>query len=311
MGSYWLHEAKDPLVAALGSKLKFYKGWETRSRSTGGFDGIYGIVMHHDADSNTSGGSEDNVLDYEWNSTGGDQPIGNFHVQRDGDVWFGCAGASNHAGKGGSVQTSKGTVPLDAGNKFLIGIEASNNGTGETWGTAIMESYLTLVTTLCQIYNFDPETDIYGHWTWVEPSCPGRKIDPWGPATGYSQFGTQKWNMEAVQDVIKSRLSDKPPPKPEPEPEPEMPDFPKAQGVGMWLIMKYGGTPTSNWSGYYSDGNKRYGINSASGGMDHVARLVRSGAKDAKTNATVTDLQWDGVSHTTSQSELTKYLGPA
>ena len=79
----------------------------------------------------------------------------------------------------------------------------------------------------------------------------------------------------------------------------------------MYLVMKYGGSATSNWSGYYSDGNKRYPINSASGGMDHVARLVRAGAVDAKTGAKVTDKEWDGVSHTTSTTELTKYLGPA
>lgn len=78
----------------------------------------------------------------------------------------------------------------------------------------------------------------------------------------------------------------------------------------MYLIMKFGGTPDANWSGYYSDGSKRYPINSASGGMDHVARLVRAGAKDAKTNAVVTSTSWAGVSHTTSSAELTKYLGP-
>jgi len=100
-------------------------------------------------------------------------------------------------------------------------------------------------------------------------------------------------------------------------PEPVPPDVPMpatpttGAALEMYLVMKYGGTAESGWSGYYSDGNKRYGINQASGGLDHCARLVRSGAKDAKTNAVVTSMTWVGVSHTTSSTELTKFLGPA
>ena len=118
-----------------------------------GWNGYGGIVMHHDAD-NTSG-DDDWVLKYEY-ETARDGPIGNFHVQRDGDVWFGAAGASNHAGKGGPVSTSRGTVPLNTGNLYLIGIEASNNGVGEVWPTAQMESYLILVTVLCKTLQFEP-----------------------------------------------------------------------------------------------------------------------------------------------------------
>jgi len=216
MGKYWLHNALVPLQKALGPKLKLYSGYETRSRSTGGFEQIRGILMHHDAD--PTSGSDDNVLDYEYkNAT--DKPIGNFHVQRDGDVWWGAAGASNHAGKGGPVPTSRGTVPLDKGNLYLIGIEASNNGTGEVWGTPIMESYLTLVATLCKTFSLKPLEDIYGHWTYCEPSCPGRKIDPLGPTPSYSKFGgtsgKNKWNMQEVRKEINARLQTTPPPVPE------------------------------------------------------------------------------------------------
>jgi len=201
-------------------KFKLYKGYSTRSRSSGGFDQICGIVMHHDAD--PTGGSDDDVLTYEYENAD-DRPIGNFHVQRDGDIWLGAAGASNHAGKGGPVKCSKGTVPQDAGNKFLIGIEASNNGTGEVWNATQMESYLELVTELCKFYKLNPTTDLYAHWTWVQPSCPGRKIDPAGPATNYKQFGgtsgAVSWNMDEVKKEINARLKTTPSPTPTPEPE--------------------------------------------------------------------------------------------
>ena len=50
MGSYWLHKAVTPLQTVLGSKFKLYSGYASRCRSSGGFNDIRGIVMHHDAD---------------------------------------------------------------------------------------------------------------------------------------------------------------------------------------------------------------------------------------------------------------------
>jgi len=142
---------------------------------------------------------------------------------------------------------------------------------------------------------------------------------------GFKDFrnvGDEPWHIQFAElsnSVTQWRVAGSPQPKkwplpadpekPEP-PKPTIPAMPKT-GVDMYLIMKYGGTADSNWSGYYSDGNKRYAINAASGGMDHVARIVRAGAKDAKTNAPVTSLTWAGVSWTGDAAELTKYLGPS
>lgn len=217
MGQYWLQNSVSPLSKALGSKFELYKGYATRSRSSGGFDEIRGIVIHHDADKPS--GDDRWVLNYEWNGTGGDQPIGNYHVLRDGTVVFGCAGASNHAGKGGPVTTSRGTVPLSAANRMMIGIEASNDGLGEVWGTEILESYLTLLTTLCTLYKLDPLMDIYGHYDWCLPSCPGRKIDPAGPTPTYPGFGgeagRQTWNIKEVRKEVNARIyTTVPPPIP-------------------------------------------------------------------------------------------------
>jgi hypothetical protein len=224
MGAYWLNDCVPVLQQKLGGKFKLYEGYSTRSRSSGGFDDICGVLMHHDAD--PAGGSDDSVLDYEYKNAD-DRPIGNFHVQRDGDIWIGAAGASNHAGKGGPVSTSKGTIPLDAGNKFLIGIEASNSGLGEIWNDNMMESYLQLVTELCKFYHLNPATDLYAHWTWVQPSCPGRKVDPSGPAPKYPKFGgttgNVSWNMAEVRKEVQARISTTPSPEPIP-PKPEEPE---------------------------------------------------------------------------------------
>jgi len=145
---------------------------------------------------------------------------------------------------------------------------------------------------------------------------------------GFKDFrnvGNEPWHIQFVElpnSVTQWKVAGSPQPKkwplpsdpekpipPEP-PKPTMPATPTT-GVDVYLIMKYGGTADSNWSGYYSDGTKRYQINAATGGMDHVARLVRAGAKDAKTNAPVSSLTWAGVSWTNDAAELTKYLGPS
>jgi N-acetylmuramoyl-L-alanine amidase len=291
VGSYWLNDCVPVLQKKLGSKFKLYDGYSTRSRSSGGFDRICGIVMHHDADSTS--GSDDSVLDYEYKNSD-DRPIGNFHVQRDGDIWIGAAGASNHAGKGGPVTTSGGTVPQDAGNKFLIGIEASNNGVGEPWSNTIMDSYLQLVTELCIFYHLNPMTDIYAHWTWCQPSCPGRKIDPAGPTPKYPKFGgssgANKWNMDEVRKEVNARISTTPSPEPEPTPPPTggdwMADLPtiKKGDTGPYvkrmqhLLAAAGFMNEANAANY--DGVWGNGTESAKVGFDKAKGLTPSPPSD-------------------------------
>lgn len=213
MGKYWLHDAVVPLQKALGDKLYLYPGYELRSRSSAGFDDIRGIVMHHDADPPT--GNDMDAVRY-CAERAIDKPVGNFHVMRSGVVAFHTAGASNHAGKGGPVQTSKGTVLLDQGNRYLIGIEASNNGIGEAWNDNQLDSYITLVATLCKVYGLDPLKDVYGHADWCAPSCPGRKVDPRGPTPKYPKFGGETglrtWNINEVRKQIKAVLTTTVPP---------------------------------------------------------------------------------------------------
>jgi hypothetical protein len=74
------------------------------------------------------------------------------------------------------------------------------------------------------------------------------------------------------------------------------------------LIAKYGGTPTANWTGWYShDGGKtRVTVKN----MDQAALLVALGALDGKTKARVTDPKWANVAHTTSSTTLDTWLCP-
>jgi hypothetical protein len=187
MGAIWLHDLPDWLEVA-GLDVRTWDGWETRSRSSGGYDAIYGVVVHHTA-SNTE---PDNDCHWEWEASD-DRPIGAMLLDRTGRVTVGAAGATNCAGKGGPWTTSVGTVPLDKGNAYTISIEAANSGTGETWPTVQLDAYTVLVATLCDRVGLDPRRDIAAHFEWA----PTRKIDPAGPPRYAS--GGASWDMEAFR----------------------------------------------------------------------------------------------------------------
>ena len=213
MGGRWLTDLYS-VLAPLGN-VATYQGWETRARSSGGYDALLGIAIHHTA-SNTS---PENDMYYMWMSSS-DRPIGAIYLGRDGRIVIGAAGATNTQGKGGPLTTSRGTVPLDKGNQNLLAIEAANAGTGEPWPDVQQERYLALVNALCGAYGF-VSTDVFGHYDYCAPSCPGRKIDPAGP----SRFGTvnasQTWDINAFRAALTGTTPPPDPVPPDPTPPPE------------------------------------------------------------------------------------------
>jgi LysM repeat protein len=210
----WLLDLPDACRSG-GLTVTTFDGWETRSRSSGGYDDLLGIGYHHDASS--AGSNDDNTDAYGWLNAS-DKPIGAMRLHRDGKLVVGAAGATNTMGKGGPLTCSKGTIPLDKGNQFMIAIEAANNGVGETWPKVQVDAYVNLVAALCKWYGLDPNRDIFGHFDYCAPSCPSRKIDPAGPAAapytdlkGTNSAGT--WKLSAFRaHVAHSTHPPEPPP---------------------------------------------------------------------------------------------------
>ena len=209
IGAYWLLDLPDVLSGA-GCKVTLYSGWQTRSRSTGGLDAILGIVAHHTG----GGGSEANAEDYGFVNAD-DKPIGNMYLRRDGTYVIGAAGAANTQGKGGPVTCSKGTVPLDQGNKYMIAVEAHNNGAGEVWPKTQMDAYFRGVAAMCRAYGLDPARDVFTHNGYCAPSCPGRKVDPAGPTPDYPTLGgtsgARTWPQNELRRLVIAQSSPTPP----------------------------------------------------------------------------------------------------
>lgn len=209
MGSYWLHDLPDVLAGM--TNVRYWPGWETRSRSSGGFDHPpMGVVMHHNACPPTQ--STDAYCRQAW-GTHPERPVGNLYLARDGEVIVGCAGASNCAGKGGPWKTSKGTIPLDKANQNTINIEVGNNGVNEWWTATLLDRYVELVARLDRGYGLNPLTDNASHHEWAitdgrgtilgSRGRPSRKIDPAGPQDRYPYINSSKsWDYDLFRADI-------------------------------------------------------------------------------------------------------------
>ena len=209
MGTIWLTDLPDVLRAA-GLTVTVWPGWEGRSNKRGGYDGIYGIAVHH-----TAGNSDaPNDCRYMWDNAAL-RPIGAIHLARDGSVTVGAAGQTNCQGLGGPLKTSRGTIPKDRGNSHAIAIEAANNGVGEPWPTAQQDAYVAMCAALCNAYGLQPD-DVFAHFEWA----PTRKIDPWGPSR---YAGRSKWDMDAFRADVADAMTPVQPPQPEtPDQEDDM-----------------------------------------------------------------------------------------
>jgi hypothetical protein len=214
MGSIWLGSLPDVLRNA-GLEVEVYPGWEHRSRSSGGYDALLGIQCHHTASSGLNPASD---MKYMWENAPA-RPIGALYLAPIGKWTVGAAGATNTSGKGGPLQTSRGTIPLDAANRYVISVEAANLGDGTPWPAAQQASYVKGVAALNRAY-FDGVLvrpgDVHGHFEWT-----ARKVDPAG-SSRYA-VGASRWDMGLFRSDVLGLLT--PPPPPPPPTIPGVPDM--------------------------------------------------------------------------------------
>ena len=209
MGSIWLNgdtAGYPPVLDVLrgaGITVVTYDGYQTRSRSSGGFNQLM-VVYHHHTASNTTPANDVNYC-----INGPDAPIANCLLDRTGTVHLYACGATNHAGKGGGSdsrppwQSSRGTVPKDAGNSNGFGIECANAGTGEPYPVAQQDAYAAMSRALCAAYGLVPALDLPSHFEWTD-----RKCDPTGPSrwtppgNRLGCGGADRWDMNLYRAEV-------------------------------------------------------------------------------------------------------------
>ena len=227
------------VLRAAGLTVVEYDGWQTRARSSGGYQSgrPVGVWWHHTASSTTP----DSDAYWECHSSP-DRPISNLLTCRDGSVWVLAAGATNTNGKGGPVTLPGGvTVPQDSANSWVIGNECANNGVGEPWPPAQIDAAFAVQLACAAAYGFRPD-DLCTHQVWA----PTRKIDPataaavqggWQPASVTSS-GT--WNLADIRAEALRRAGTPPAPRPPQPPQPVEDDdmvlLVQYSDGGMWAV---------------------------------------------------------------------------
>lgn len=183
-------------------------GWQSRARSTGGFDSAPLCVFWHHTASQTS---PENDLNFMIDGSS-DSPVGNMLIDRAGTCWPVAAGASNCAGKGGPMNFSRGQIPLDCGNTRGWNIEVANNGVGETWPQAQIDAWFMASNALNARFGNLP-TDITSHALGSGNGYTSRKIDPataaavQGPWKPRSTNSSGTWNLDDMRSECSRRAS--------------------------------------------------------------------------------------------------------
>ena len=188
-------------------------GWQTRSRSSGGFPAApLAVFWHHTASSTSAANDLAYMID-----GSPDAPVGNMLLDRYGVVWPIAAGASNCAGKGGPSTFSRGTIPLDQGNTHGWQIEAQSDGVGGAWPTVQIDAYFAASNALSALFGNLP-TDLISHAGYttrkIDPATAGAVDGPWRPA-GVNSSGT--WSLDDMRAEAARRATTTPTPTPTPK----------------------------------------------------------------------------------------------
>lgn len=226
MGSKYLTDMAN-VIRDAGVQVIEQDGWQTRARSSGGFDSNkpWCVMWHHTASSPGADPADDaRYMSYNADS----KPIANILLAHDGVAWVLAAGATNTNGKGGgAIVTSRGRVPADSMNTYAIGMEIQNSGVGETYPQVQIDNAFKISLALCEAYGLEP-TDVGTH----QEYAPDRKIDPatnWavdGPWMPTAVTGSGTWSLSDLRDELIARSDVSTPPQPQPPPDEEDEDMP-------------------------------------------------------------------------------------
>jgi hypothetical protein len=221
MGAIYLDGYDAPslleVVASTGVPTSGWAGWQTRSRSSGGYDppGPLALICHHTASPARSTPGQQFANDASYCAVGhADAPVANMVLGPEGQVSVHAAGSSNHAGAGGPWSTSRGKIPQDGANSRTIAVEASNDGQGQPWSSAQQDAYVAITRAMAAAYGFRlAASDVFSHEEWTRPSCPGRKCDPagpsrWAPKPAGGCSAGNLWNMDAFRASCANELEE-------------------------------------------------------------------------------------------------------
>jgi len=213
MGARYLLDLDDvcrrtgyPVVEVGAGRGQTGSQWQYRSRSSGGYDnGLPNHIMtHHTASGpNADGWPDVNYMCFATVNLA--KPTANLYIARAGVIYVMAGGATNTNGVG---RDPCGATGDDSMNRAAIGIEAGNNGQGETWPGPQQDCYVKLCRELSKAYGITTGR-IHSHFEWTS-----RKVD----CAGQSRYatGANKWNMTTFRNDVAATPTTPPPTQPPP-----------------------------------------------------------------------------------------------
>lgn len=177
-GNYSLTWLPDILRKA-GLKVVEQPAWQTRGH--GDVKKIMGVLCHHTASQMGKNAPDLKTVTFGRSDLAG--PLAQLLLARDGTFYMVAAGKCWHAGPGAIWD-----VPLNAGNDYLIGIEAENNGIGEPWPDKQMAAFAKGCAAMLDYLKLGRDR-VAGHKEYAKPK--GRKIDPSFPMADFRQSVTK------------------------------------------------------------------------------------------------------------------------
>lgn len=194
MSGRYLTDLADVLRAA-GLAVVELDGWQTRARSSGGYDGGPWLTMWHHTASGGDGASDAHYCTF----VSDVRPVCNLVVGRDGVVYVCAAGATNTNGSGGPLTLPDGrTVATDSMNTRALGVELSNNGVGMGYPQVQIDAAFAVSNACAAAYGYRPD-NVAGHVDWttrkIDPATAAAVAGPWRPR---SINGSGSW---AVADL--------------------------------------------------------------------------------------------------------------
>lgn len=220
MGLFWLHDIDDILRKGVGHGIEEVvevHGHATRSRTSGGFDSLNGMLKHHTASPATWDWERD-IQYLAFTNPYAPSPICNLYHGREGKVAIIADGASNHGGLGGAYDPYAAKyVDINRANQTLIGNEMGNAGTGEQWPWKQIMASITTDALICLAERWPPER-IFAHKEYCGPGTtqPGRKIDPFGPWQNHPQrywpdgssWGPGQGSLDIYRSLIAKKMAE-------------------------------------------------------------------------------------------------------
>ena len=254
MSGTYLTWLADELRAG-GCTVHEYDGWEDRARSSGGFASgrPLAVFWHHTA-SQTSPSNDAHYMCHQSDN----RPVANVLISRDGTVWVLAAGCTNTNGKGRLMDFSRGVVPVDSANSYVLGMEIANSGTGEPYPQAQIDAAFK-VSNIVNAKMGNQPTDVSTHQFYA----PDRKIDPamgghtvqgsWHPS---ECTNSGSWLLSDLRNECARRGTSTIPPPISPPIPPPIPPPSEEDDMPAYLIKANDGTDYQQAHTFWWDGKQ-------------------------------------------------------